>query len=109
MIQKIKDQIVEQTGQIEELPEQEDEEYGELAEKLEDDRAGGVAVSKKLDQEMDYDAIEFEERYGTLRPSALHAQSLGIMPPEGWCEISARFQRIKNEPENYIEDRKICF
>lgn len=56
---------------------------------------------------MGNEAIQFEERYGTLRPSALHAQSLGIKAFAGSCEISGKFMRIKNEPENYIEDRKV--
>ena len=53
--------------------------------------------------------MELEERYGTLRPSTLHAQSLGVKSFAGNCDFSARHLRIKNELENYIEDKKICF
>ena len=99
---------MQKSGQIEELPEQEDEGFGELADKLAEERTGVIPVSKKMEHEMDDDIRELEERYGALRPSVLHAESLGIKPL-GNCELSARYQRIKNEPENYIEDRKICW
>ena len=54
-------QITEGNGQIQVLPEQED---------------GVAEIETKpehVDQKLDYDEMELEERYGMLRPSALHA------------------------------------